>query len=224
MFGNSQRIPEEGLVDRIRSLFMYLLDNSNLFSTVLVFLIIVVLFGTPAALGWITNTGTVGFFFFLIIFVICGLINPMRYQGQSRHWPSTEGVVEESWITLRASEDSPSYSPHVQYRYLIGDKVYRNSFIDTPGIGDSEILSKTAAEQKVAPYPEGTQVTVYYDPKRPWFSVLEAGKVNYWYWIPVIILLPFLAWSGYYIYTEWPGFEPSRYRALWEEVTSKLPK
>lgn len=56
----SQRLSEESMVDTKKSFFMSLLDNNHLFRTVLAFLLVSVLFGTPAALGWITNTGTVG--------------------------------------------------------------------------------------------------------------------------------------------------------------------
>jgi hypothetical protein len=194
---------------------------SPLFRLVLFFLLAVVLFGTPVAMAWGTNTGGAGFCFFLLLFTIYGLINPIRRQTESGHWPAKEGVVEESWIARVHAEDTPSYRPHVRYRYRVGDKVYRNGSIDIPGC-DWEEMSKTAAERKVAFYPEGIRVIVYHDPKHPSFSVLEAGKVHHSYWLPVIILLPFLVWSGYHIYTTWPDFDPYRFRILWEHVRGYL--
>ena len=215
---SSQRLLEEGPSSEKKSFFLQLLSN-DLFRLVMFFLLAGIFFGTPAAMAWGTNTGRAGFCFFLLLFVIWSLINPMRWQAKSGHWPATEGVIEESWIARIPTEDTPSYRPHILYRYRVGDKVYRNTCIDDPCVSEESMnMSKKVAERKATLYPEGIPVTVYHDPKHPSFSVLEVGKVNHWKWLFAIILLPLLVWSGYYIYTTWSGFEPDRFRILWEQV------
>ena len=66
---------------------------------------------------------------------------------------------------------SISYTPKVEYTYDVGDQVFTGeklSFGFTTRYGN-----QTKAEAQLAHYPEGSQVTVYYDPSNPEEAVLE---------------------------------------------------
>jgi hypothetical protein len=94
----------------------------------------------------------------------------------SQGWPATTGTIIDADVSRSMHEDSDgdnhySYSPHVRYTYQVigseftGDKI---TFGFGKGYG-----SEAKAQQALANYPVGKQVTVYYDPENPASAVLE---------------------------------------------------
>lgn len=96
---------------------------------------------------------------------------------QCLHWPSVLGVVTESRV-----EDSPidMMKPVVRYRYAVDGSTFIGFRVTFSGYG----VSRSAMVQLIAPYPEGSTVTVYYDPANPASSVLNnLAKSDWRYWL-----------------------------------------
>jgi hypothetical protein len=109
-------------------------------------------------------------------FLIYRSLQSRKQAEASQSWPSTPGVVAESRVTSSTSTDSDgdtstTYSPHVEYTYQVGGQEYRGKDITfgfKQGYGNP-----SKAEEMVTRYPEGSPVTVFYDPAKPQRSVLE---------------------------------------------------
>jgi hypothetical protein len=115
--------------------------------------------------------------FFSIIQIII-----MIKASQTVKWPSIEGIIEQSKITvsLETFPDShlmaKTYSNAVLYSYFIDDKQYHSNTIF---IGDKIYLSTTEFNEKLkSKYNIAKKILVYYDPKNPQKSVLEKGIHN----------------------------------------------
>jgi len=93
----------------------------------------------------------------------------------SRDWLTTDGRIVESRVEQKnlGSGDRPGilFAPRVTYEYSVNDHTYRSERIAFSGGVSS--LAPQAAQVKIARYPSGAQVTVYYNPKRPEEAVLE---------------------------------------------------
>lgn len=81
----------------------------------------------------------------------------------SSHWPTTEGVVVDLWLTRRSGT-------HVTYRYEVEGREYESTQVRLV-----EKFFREKRSDRAARYPEGTRVTVWYDPLRPERAVLEPG-------------------------------------------------
>lgn len=121
----------------------------------------------------------------LIIIAVFGLIlvvlNFFMYrsitESQNREkaaqtWPTTTGTIGTSEArTHRHSGRQSAPFPHVTYTYEVNGKTYHSSNIMPGGeIGGLNVQSTLAR------YPQGAQVTVYYDPQNPKDAVLEASN------------------------------------------------
>jgi hypothetical protein len=89
----------------------------------------------------------------------------------SQHWPTTTGEVLKSRVEVQGGS-STSVTPRVMYEYMVGGRQYQNDQIRA---GDSflAIYRSRQAYQAIDRYPEGTGVTVYYNPENPAESALE---------------------------------------------------
>jgi hypothetical protein len=115
-----------------------------------------------------------------LIFGVIGLgllvlaIVQMSKAKKASAWPTVPGTVLSSGLEEHRSHDSDggtsvNYEPRVQYQYAIMGSPftgYRLSF------GNAS-YSYNIAARKIAAYPQGAQVTVYYNPDDPSDSVLE---------------------------------------------------
>ena len=120
--------------------------------------------------------------FFVAIFAGVGIYLLIRFNkdkqkaASSQTWPSTSGRIVEARVTESTSTDSDGdrstyYSPQIVYEYEVmgspirGDKIY-------VGLKSSSSNYKKAQE-KVAQYPIGKTVSVFYNPDDPTDAVLE---------------------------------------------------
>lgn len=174
--------------------------------------LVFVVFGVPAVLSWATNTGAGGYIFFLLFFIIVGQVRHMSRAKKSTNWPTAKGVIIESYIR---SDDEGGYNPRVRFTYQVDAKEYESSEITTKQRSDT--LNRNPAEAIIAQYPEGSTVTVYYDPRHPSYGVLEPGRGS-GNWIVLAILLPCLLASGIYIKATWEGIDMQRYGQKWKEI------
>ena len=119
---------------------------------------------------------------FVAIFAGVGIYLLIRFNkdkqkaASSQSWPSASGRIVEARVAESTSTDSDGdrstcYSPQIVYEYevlgspLRGDKIY-------VGLKSSSSNYKKAQE-KVAQYPIGKTVSVYYNPDDPTDAVLE---------------------------------------------------
>lgn len=117
------------------------------------------------------------FIFFLGIFLLgAGLfytsLNRLKTVYQSQYWPETSGTVISSEICHQKSLKSESYTAKIVYRYAVDGQDHEGRVI-TYGFGGDG--SKREATEKVAQYPAGAQVKVFYNPSSPVESCLETG-------------------------------------------------
>jgi hypothetical protein len=98
--------------------------------------------------------------------------------GDSREWPTTEGVITASHIdrSHRTSTekgwrgDRYEYEVRVQYSYSVDGVGYTGNRLR---IRPDEYRSEERAQRELAEYPVGQRVRVYYDPKAPERSLLK---------------------------------------------------
>ena len=193
----------------IRGLPRMLLPPAFLLSIAALLLLV---FGLPAALAWATNTGVAGFVFFLVAFVLSGQVRHICRAKKSINWPTTPGVIKESFIR---SDDENGYNPRVRFIYQVNGKEYESSEISTKQRSDT--LNRKPAEAIIAQYPEGLEVSVYYDPRDPGYGVLEPGQ-GVGNWVVLAILAPCMAASGIWMAVAWEGFDAQRFGQKWQEV------
>jgi len=101
---------------------------------------------------------------------------------ETAHWVSVPGRVYASRVVQEESYDpgldigdpgqrTTIYRPEVRFEYRVADREYASKQFQ---VGDPMQLSwPDAAEKIVRSFPEGREVTVYYDPADPNRAVLE---------------------------------------------------
>jgi uncharacterized protein DUF3592 len=89
----------------------------------------------------------------------------------SKRWPVSPGTV-----TASALEKSPQgrwrYRAAVQYRYRVGGKDYQSNRIFWGGNEGS----RKHMELVIAAYPQGSKVSVHYDPQNPAEAVIDPAQ------------------------------------------------
>jgi len=108
-------------------------------------------------------------------FIVHLAVDAYRMGEASEAWPTVQGSVIHAKVVSSLRNGKTHYSADIQYAYRIDGKQYKSGRIDTsPGTGSSSSDSSGAYEV-VHDYPVGRVVSVYYDPSKPWVSVLEPG-------------------------------------------------
>ncbi len=91
----------------------------------------------------------------------------------SDSWPNSSGVIHSSKIkTDRDSDGKKTYSLDLDYEYVVDGKTYLGSRIM---VSDLQMQSSNKAKSLQRKYPQGKQVSVYYDPDLPDSCALETG-------------------------------------------------
>ncbi len=118
---------------------------------------------------------------FFGIGVVLILINQrnQRKANDSQQWPESKGTVDRSQVQVQddvfssdeQSASQPMYSADVAYSYQVKDMIYTSDRISFGG--KSSYSNRLRAEEIVDRYPEGSEVTVYFDPAKPQEAVLE---------------------------------------------------
>jgi hypothetical protein len=101
-----------------------------------------------------------------LIMAVWGLIIIARGKKTLR-WPSVDGVIEQS---LLASEEN-DILPKIVFSYKVADQGYRRDMALPSGGG----VTPDFAESYVKKYPQGTRVSVHYNPHQPDQATLEPG-------------------------------------------------
>lgn len=105
--------------------------------------------------------------------VIAGLALPPYLRAkQSAQWPSTDGVITNSWMNVRVAKGMPYYHGEIGYKYRVGSVAYHGSALS---LGRPIWASKEVWQPVLDQHPMGKMVRVYYDPLDPAKAVLEPG-------------------------------------------------
>ena len=132
---------------------------------------------------------------FLGIFLMIGLgmlilgVSKIMTAKDSETWPSKEGTVLESKISINSSDDGTTYGADVTYEYKVNEKTYEG---DKVTVSEVSTGSRGRARNIVNRYPVGNKVTVFYDPDDPETSVLETGMTGGSWLFPGIGVVFFL--------------------------------
>jgi hypothetical protein len=105
------------------------------------------------------------------------LLSDHREAMAAARWPSVTGKIIASRAESRkeltqggGSQTMTVWSPLVEYSYRVNERDYHGARI---AFGASVSAGRAFAETIIARYPNGSAVTVYYDPSNPSFAVLE---------------------------------------------------
>ena len=90
---------------------------------------------------------------------------------RARGWPTTRGKITLSLVLNRSDADSDSYAVNIAYEYTVSGQTFIGN---GPRVGFGT-GSRRAAERLCKKYPQGSRVTVHYDPTNPRRSVVETG-------------------------------------------------
>jgi hypothetical protein len=116
-----------------------------------------------------------------VVILVFGIIQVRKAQT-AKTWPTTPGVILSSGLNEHTEYDSEdhmshsTYEPYVLYHYTIMGQQYEGNHI---AIGNASYDYRTAS-RKISLYPQGTNVTVHYNPDNLSEAVLEpksAGAV-----------------------------------------------
>ncbi len=130
----------------------------------------------------------------LAVLLVVGSVNHWRRARRaagSRVWPRTTATIERSEIVKDrvGSQNMRVYVPHVEYTFEVNGRRFRGATI-TDGADGWYTGNPAHARARLAQYPVGVRVPVYYDPRRPQDSCLERaeGSLAMGYAIPAILL------------------------------------
>jgi hypothetical protein len=117
-----------------------------------------------------------GILFGLTLGAIAGwfVFRDRRQRRAALSWPATTGRIVESRVepkTLPGDRPTIRFAPRIAYEYSVDGRAYRSGRVAFGDVFWS--LAPQAARAKVARYPRGAQVTVYFNPRRPQEAVLE---------------------------------------------------
>lgn len=127
----------------------------------------------------------------LFILVDDGSMAYVAYTSQ--FWPTTSGEVMDTYVeTFADSSGKRSYQSRVKFAYAVDPAAnddetfisYRVT-VDPPPRAESRAI----AEARLEPYPEGSSVVVYYNPRRPDKSILEPKFLLGYLTMPLVGLL-----------------------------------
>ncbi|MCJ7621905.1 MAG: DUF3592 domain-containing protein [Anaerolineaceae bacterium] len=111
----------------------------------------------------------IGITFFVIIGAVI-LLRVNRTRSREKvavppNWPAVQGRVTAASVEETARtrvEDDAFFYPNIKFEYTVEGQVYTGS----QAVG-RPFNVEFKAKQKLANYPPGTEVTVYYDPTKP---------------------------------------------------------
>lgn len=118
--------------------------------------------------------GIFGSIFFLAAMMAASrAMKDWRKYRASQHWLSTNGQILNTYISTQGSANKgTSHQVHVSYSYQVMGQGYQGNQFSFGTEGNS-FDTRSSAEKEIARFPEGSPVTVYYDPDRPAEAVLE---------------------------------------------------
>ncbi|WP_236782254.1 DUF3592 domain-containing protein [Aliivibrio fischeri] len=121
-----------------------------------------------------------GVLWMVLVMCIFGVAVPLYLLNQfnaSFEWPTTKGMVVDTWLEryYSTNSDHVHYNVGVEYIYTVGGEIYhKKDKNDITGIIPGYSLEE--AEALAGEFPIGEMVDVYYNPERHNSSVLKPTK------------------------------------------------
>lgn len=100
--------------------------------------------------------------------MLTGLCLVRRRVRALGRWPSVTGRIVAARLAREPNERTPLWKVAVTYRYHVGGNSYNSAKV---GIG-TVYTDKQQAAEFLAQFPEGHEITVYYNPQNPASSIL----------------------------------------------------
>lgn len=115
-----------------------------------------------------------------VFFIGMAIMQQLKAKKAEKSWPTAPGVILSSIVGTHLAHSSrggttTQYMPEVAYEYQVNEITYKSSSV---GFGKSTTSSRKATEI-VSRYPQGTAVTVHYDPQDPAKAVLETKAYSF---------------------------------------------
>lgn len=138
---------------------------------------------------------------FFSLFIVLGValiyfgLNRLMLVRQSQNWAKTSGQIISARVGFVSSKGIV-YFPDIVYRYTIAGIAYEGKQVSF-GFREGD---KTSTQEKVAQYPVGSRVDVFYNPESPNESCLEPGGRTLGFSLPIlagIIVAIFGVWGLY---------------------------
>lgn len=145
-----------------------------------------------SSIGSITSILAIVPFVVVALFFLVMILRSQRRASASRNWPMTMGTVIASFVEPRRSSNgrggtSTSYYPVVVYEYTAEGQRYQSRRI---AFGLEVGGMARMAETRIARYPVGSLVNVYYNPANPGEAVLEQrSPANPWLILIVVVIV-----------------------------------
>jgi len=128
---------------------------------------------------------------FFVIALLSGFASWLRlaHARATAHWEAVPGTIEKAGIEETWSQGQTQFVPRVTYRFkhkgieFLGDQIAPHELKSS---------GRSKAEEAIAAYSPGGEVTVYFDPEDPARSVLQPGARNKDYLVlglPLLLLL-----------------------------------
>ena len=129
------------------------------------------------------NTNTLMYLIFIAIglfFIVLAVVQLLKAKKAEKTWPTSSGTVISSVVGTHLARSSrggttTQFMPEVAYEYQVNEITYKGSSV---GFGKATMSSKKS-RQVVERYPQGSAVTVYYDPQDPAKGVLETKAYSF---------------------------------------------
>ncbi len=117
--------------------------------------------------------------FILLGSLVCILAFWLQYMNRkAASWAATDGVIVKSELEPDSDGDS---SAKITYRYTVNGRNFESSQFSFTALQND----LPAKQSRIAKYPMGQRVQVYYDPQKPTSAVLERdGSLT---WLGVVI-------------------------------------
>lgn len=134
-----------------------------------------------------STLGLILMILFVVLFSGIGILLIVLHQRnkkkahESLSWPETRGTIIKSKVVIGESvfssgddddgQSQPMYSAEITYNYQVGDMLYTSERISFAG--KTSYSKPDKAEAIIRQYPEGSSVSVFYDPNKREVAVLE---------------------------------------------------
>lgn len=138
----------------------------------------------------IENISEVVLFGLVLLLMILGIVQKAKASKAAKTWQNTSGTVKRSELSISHDTDSDgtsstTYAANVVYNYQVNELSYKNDALSFGKVS----AGRRKAEKKLAQYPVGSRLTVYYDPKDPAKAVLEPVAASFGTYLVIGIIL-----------------------------------
>jgi len=127
------------------------------------------------------------------------LVYGIVMQTRAATWPTTRGIVDGSDVVEDHSSEGTSYTAAIRYQYRVDGRYYESNRIHY----GFDFHGKRGAKRTLKPFPRGSDVSVYYNPRDPSQAVLETriiegGDLFAAMFLTPVNLLMIFCWLGLY--------------------------